>query len=81
MINQFYILAITIRHFSVCVLGVGVMLSRSYISPELPILYFPIVLLYVQQSGRSPKVVALFSATNSSSNITELRQLRDTIQI
>ena len=34
-----------------------------------------------QQSGRSPKVVALFSATNFSSNIIELFQLHDTIQI
>ena len=33
------------------------------------------------QSGRSPKVVALFSATNFSSNIIELLQLHDTIQI
>ena len=32
-------------------------------------------------SGRSPKVVALFSATNFSSNIIELIQLHDTIQI
>ena len=34
-----------------------------------------------QQSGRSPKVVALFSATNFGSYITELLQLHDTIQI
>ena len=34
-----------------------------------------------QQSGRSPKVVALFSATNFSSFIIELLQLHDTIQI
>ena len=33
------------------------------------------------QSGRSPKVVALFSATNLSSYIIELLQLHDTIQI
>ena len=33
-----------------------------------------------KQSGRSPKVVALFSATNFSSNIIELIQLHDTIQ-
>ena len=33
------------------------------------------------QSGISPKVVALFSATNFSSNIIELLQLHDTIQI
>ena len=33
------------------------------------------------QSGRSPEVVALFSATNFSRNITELFQLYDTIQI
>ena len=33
------------------------------------------------QSGRSPKVVALFSATNFSSYIIELFQLHDTIQI
>ena len=34
-----------------------------------------------KQSGRSPKVVALFSATNFSSYIRELFQLHDTIQI
>ena len=34
-----------------------------------------------QQSGRSPKVVALFSATNFTSNIWELLQLHDIIQI
>ena len=34
-----------------------------------------------QQSGRSPKVVALFSATNFSSYIIELLQLQDAIQI
>ena len=33
------------------------------------------------QSGRSPKVVALFSASNFSNNIIEWRQLYDTIQI
>ena len=32
-------------------------------------------------TGRSPKVVALFSATNFSSYIIELLQLHDTIQI
>ena len=34
-----------------------------------------------QESGRSPKVVALFSATNFSSNIIELLQLHGTIQM
>ena len=36
-----------------------------------------------KQSGtcRSPKIVALFSATNFSSYITELPQLHDAIQI
>ena len=34
-----------------------------------------------QQSGSSPKVVALFSATNFSSFIMKLLQLHDTIQI
>ena len=34
-----------------------------------------------EQSGRSPKVVALFSATNFSSYIIELLQLHYTIQI
>ena len=34
-----------------------------------------------QQSGRSPKVVALFSATNFSSYIIKLLQLHDKIQI
>ena len=33
------------------------------------------------QSGRSPRVVSLFSATNFSSYIIELLQLHDTIQI
>ena len=33
------------------------------------------------QSGRSPKVVAPFSASNFSSFIIELLQLQDTIQI
>ena len=36
---------------------------------------------HTYQSGRSPKVIALFSATNFSSYITELFQLHDTIQI
>ena len=35
----------------------------------------------LKQSGRSPKVVALFSATNLSSYIIKLLQLHDTIQI
>ena len=35
---------------------------------------------YGDQSGRSPKVVAFFSATNFSSNIRELLQLHDTIK-
>ena len=33
------------------------------------------------QSGGSPKVVALFSATIFNNNIIELLQLHDTIQI
>ena len=33
------------------------------------------------QSGRSPKVVALFSATNISNYIIELLQLHDIFQI
>ena len=36
---------------------------------------------YSHQSGRSPKLVALFSATNFSSYIIELLQLHDKIQI
>ena len=36
---------------------------------------------FFYHSGRSPKVVALFSATNFSSFIIELLQLYDTIQI
>ena len=36
---------------------------------------------YAKQSGRSPKVVAFFSATNFSSYILELLQLHDAIQI
>ena len=35
----------------------------------------------VQQLGRLPEVVALFSATNFSGIIIELLQLHDTIQI
>ena len=35
----------------------------------------------LEQSGRSPKVVALFSATNFSSYIIELFQLHATVQI
>ena len=35
----------------------------------------------IEQSGRTPKVVAIFSATNFSSYIIELLQLRDTIKI
>ena len=38
-------------------------------------------LIRFYQSGRLPKVVALFSATNISSYIIELLQLHDTIQI
>ena len=38
-------------------------------------------LKHVKQSGRSPKVVALFSATNFSKYILELLQLHDTIKI
>ena len=34
-----------------------------------------------KQSGRSPKVVALFSATNFSSYFIDLLQLQDAIQI
>ena len=34
-----------------------------------------------EQLGKSPKVVAHFSATNLSSYIIELLQLHDTIQI
>ena len=37
--------------------------------------------LLIQQSGRSPKVVALFSAANFSSYIIELLQLYDPTQI
>ena len=36
---------------------------------------------YIYQSARSPKVVALFSATNFSSYIIELLQMHDTFQI
>ena len=35
----------------------------------------------IEQSGRTPKVVTHFSATNFSSNVMELLQLHDTIQI
>ena len=35
---------------------------------------------YHMQSGRSPKVVALFSAANFSRYMEELLQLHDTIQ-
>ena len=40
-----------------------------------------LALLQSYQSGRSPEVVALFSATNFSSYILELLQLSDSIQI
>ena len=40
-----------------------------------------IKLITSKQSGRSPKVVKLFSATNFSSYIIELLQLQDAIQI
>ena len=40
-----------------------------------------ITLINTQQLGRSPKVVALFSATNFSSFIIELLQLHETFQI
>ena len=36
---------------------------------------------HIYQSGKSPKVVAFFSATNFSSYIIELIQLHDTIKI
>ena len=42
---------------------------------------FYILMGNTPQSGRSPKVVALFSATNFGSYIIELLQLDDTIQI
>ena len=42
------------------------------------VVFIDVVLL---QPGRSPKVVAFFSATNFSSNIIELLQLLDAIQI
>ena len=38
-------------------------------------------MLASNQSGRLPKVVAPFSATNISSNVIELLQLHDTIEI
>ena len=37
--------------------------------------------LHCYQSGSSPKVLAIFSATNFRSYIMELLQLHDTIQI
>ena len=40
-----------------------------------------IFIQHTKQSGRSPKVVALFSATNFSNITIELLQLHDTIQI
>ena len=43
--------------------------------------YVASLLKYHVQSGRSPKVVALFSATNFNSYIIELLQLQDAIQI
>ena len=36
---------------------------------------------HIKQSGRSPKIVALFSATNFSSYIIELLQLHDTFKL
>ena len=43
--------------------------------------YFLTTLQSFYQSGRSPKVVARFSATNFSSYITDLLQLHEAIQI
>ena len=48
---------------------------------RLPPYTVPSAIVHCNQSGRSPKVVALFSATNFSSNIIELLQLHGTIQI
>ena len=41
---------------------------------------YPVESVSAEQSGRSPKVVALFSATNFSNYILELLQLRDAIK-
>ena len=46
---------------------------------QIAIGWFP--LPHVYQTGRSPKVVALFSATNFSSYNIELSQLHDAIKI
>ena len=45
------------------------------------IMYKHNVYKYTHQSGRSPKVVALFSATNFSSYMIKLLQLHNKIQI
>ena len=60
--------------------------SSTLMTPHLSALFVSLTLLpgtmmTNQQSGRSPKIVALFSATNFSSYIIELLQLQDAIQI
>ena len=54
--------------------------QNSVFECAVKVLHIWIVAL-CKQSGRSPKVVALFSATNFSSYIIELLQLQDAIQI
>ena len=54
----------------------------TYQSGNMPLILFMVtknLWLLMDQSGRSPKVVALSSATNFSSYIIELLQLHDTI--
>ena len=58
---------------SVCKRGPGDRLSINILSYQYRESHY--------QSARSPKVVALFSATNFSSYITELLQWHDAIQI
>ena len=50
---------------------------------DIPVAYFTKDVNHslIKQLGRSPKVVALFSAANFSSYIIELLQVHDTIQI
>ena len=58
---------------------------EGFVNPSLGIVLiqnvFQITKCWADQSGRSPKVVALFFATNFSSYIIELLQLHDKIQI
>ena len=67
------------KHFRSCILPVNDRHASLFKVHSL--LVMPMNLQMPYQSGRSPKVVALFSATNFSSYIIELLQLHDKIPI